>query len=165
MFRLRPLLSTTLVAAALAALPACGDDDDGHDHDPGGAADSGVDCSTVTGTDAFALGLAKTGANGYTVEITTATPAPPAKGDNRWEVRVTDTEAAAATGMTLLVTTWMPFHQHGSPIPTVVSEGADGTYTLDPINLFMPGVWEITVRVADGDNPTDSVLFTFCISG
>jgi hypothetical protein len=36
-----------------------------------------------------------------------------------------------------------------------------GQYKLDPVNMWMPGVWETTIEV-DGTNG-DTVVFRFCL--
>jgi hypothetical protein len=40
---------------------------------------------------------------------------------------------------------------------------AAGQYTLSPINMWMPGLWEITISATAGDTVDDSVVFRFCI--
>jgi hypothetical protein len=119
-----------------------------------------VDCSTVSGTDTFGIGLAKTGTAGLTYTFTAGMT--PIRGDNDWGVRITDTASAPVTGATLTVTPFMPAHQHGSPINVVVTEQADGTYDLNPVNLWMPGVWETTIKTV-ATSATDTVVFSFCV--
>jgi len=38
-----------------------------------------------------------------------------------------------------------------------------GTYVLSPVNMFMPGLWEITLRIAADDHDDDEVVFSFCV--
>jgi YtkA-like protein len=145
---------------SLLALAACGGGSSG----PSVDAFENIDCSTITGTDQFAVGLQKPGeANALTFTMVSGDPAPPARGDNTWVVQI-DTQAAAApvTNATIDVTPFMPAHQHGAgkavqvmPMPTA------GQYQLAPVNLWMPGVWETTINVTA---PTaDHVVFRFCI--
>ena len=56
----------------------------------------------------------------------------------------------------------MPDHQHGSPKQTDVVEVSPGEYELKPVNLFMPGYWEISVT-ASHNGQEDSSTFKFCI--
>ena len=59
----------------------------------------------------------------------------------------------------------MPDHGHGTPTPVVVSAtGEPGEYELDPVNLFMAGLWTIDLVLAmpEGDDE-DTVQFAFCI--
>jgi hypothetical protein len=62
-----------------------------------------------------------------------------------------------------MVTPYMPKHQHGSA-EVVVSELGDGEYELAPIELVMPGVWEIPVSVTPSDGLASETTFRFCIA-
>jgi hypothetical protein len=136
----------------------------GHDGD-----DEPVDCTKVTGTDEFVVGLQKTGTGGLLdFKLMSADPAPPARNDNTWIVQVSLMESgvvgAPIDGATLAVNPFMPEHQHGSPIRvTVTAAGSPGQYTLSPVNLWMPGVWETTIRATSGTT-TDSAIYRFCIN-
>ncbi|NVB81386.1 MAG: FixH family protein [Kofleriaceae bacterium] len=150
-----------LLALGLGFLGACGADDGGGDDEP-------VDCSTVTGTDVFHVDLEKPGTSGmldYTMK--SATPAPPARGDNSWVFQISTMSSGVVgtplDGATLQVTPFMPSHQHGSPIKVEVTPMSEpGTYKLEPVNLWMPGVWETTIRATSGTT-SDSVVYKFCI--
>lgn len=142
-------------------LVACGGDD-GHGDD------AEVDCSTVTGVDTFVVGLEKAGGSGiYNFRMMSATPAPPARGDNTWIVQINALDAGVVgdpvENAELKVTPFMPAHQHGTAVPIVITPLADpGQYELSPVNLWMQGVWETTIR-ATVDTSTDSALFKFCV--
>lgn len=98
------------------------------------------------------------------IELSAAEPAPPAvRGDNVWQLRVTDPGGAAVTGAELFATPYMPQHQHGSA-EVVVSELGDGLYRLAPIELIMPGVWEIPITVTPRAGETSEATFRFCIA-
>lgn len=144
-------------ALALVLVAACGHDD--HGDDP-------VDCTKVSGADEFVVGLAKSGGSGrLDFAMMSADPAPPQRGDNTWIVQISDkTTGAAFESATLTVTPFMPAHQHGTPIAVEVMPGAvPGQYTMTPVNLWMPGVWETTIR-ASGGSTIDSAIYTFCIN-
>jgi hypothetical protein len=153
----------SLMAAALGLVAACGTNDTSGDDgsDP-------VDCTTVTGTDTFTVGLEKAGTSGlFDFKLMTADPAPPARGDNTWTVQVSSMASgvvgAPVDGATLHVTPYMPAHMHTSQVPTQITAMADpGTYKLDPVNLWMPGVWETTIRATSGAT-SDSAVYKFCI--
>ncbi len=161
---LHPMLRWTLFAALLVAAPACGGDDGD------ASADAAIDCSLVTDVDVYSPGLEKVGDNGYTVRIMDAQPAPPSRGDNVWTLSILDPSSAAANDLKITNETWMPKHMHGSPIfgasdPT----GNAGEYDFGSVNLFMPGIWEVTIIVNE-KNPDDTVgdeldrvLFTLCV--
>jgi hypothetical protein len=57
----------------------------------------------------------------------------------------------------------MPKHQHGSA-EVVVEEQGDGKYQLSPIELIMPGVWEVPLRVTPVDGAASETTFRFCIA-
>ena len=154
-----------LLPLVLIGLVACGGDDD--DDDGADGADAGINCDFVMeGQDTYAPGLEKIGAGGYTVRLMSATPAPPAKGDNDWTIEVLDDTSTATDGLDIDVKPFMPLHGHGTPIPAeVTAGGAPGTYNLNPVNMFMPGIWEITLDIGDGTTVEDSVMYKFCIDG
>jgi YtkA-like protein len=145
------------------ALAACGTTD------PGTGDDTPVNCDEITGTDQFVVGLEKVGnANMLDYKMISGDPAPPARNDNTWVIQLNQmqgtTVGAAVAGASIVVTPFMPAHQHGAgksvlitPMPT------DGQYKLSPINLWMPGVWETTIEVVSSPMGTDKVVFKFCI--
>jgi hypothetical protein len=143
---------------AAAVLAACGGDD---------GTEETVDCTKVTGADTFVVGLEKMGTSGnLDFRMMSATPAPPARGDNTWEFQISSMSSgvvgAPIDGAMLQVTPFMPAHQHGSPIQVEITAGTNGMYTLAPVNLWMPGVWETTIR-ATSASTTDSSVYKFCI--
>ena len=143
-------LSLMLLAAA------CGDDS--------GSNQTADSCENETRADEFIVGLDKVGQNGLKVVLLEATPARPAKGDNDWRIQVLDATDTALDGLQIGVTPWMPDHGHGTTVKTVVSEveGATGEYTLSPVNLWMPGLWTVTLNINDS---ADEVVFATCIEG
>jgi hypothetical protein len=152
-------MKSVLVLGSLL-LAACADD---HGHD------ETVDCTKVTNADEFVVGLQKIGTGGLLdFKLMSAEPAPPARNDNTWVVQVSAMQSgvvgAPIDGATLTANPFMPEHQHGSPIRVTVSPaGQPGQYTLSPVNLWMPGVWETTIRATTGDT-TDSAVYRFCIN-
>jgi hypothetical protein len=128
-------------------------------------------CATETRADTFSVGLEKTGAAGlFDFKLMTADPAPPARGDNTWVIEVDSASAAGAgapvaglqSGMT--VVPYMPDHMHGTPITVEITPASTtGQYTLTPVNLWMPGLWETTIQV-DSNGTKDHAVFSFCLS-
>jgi hypothetical protein len=46
-------------------------------------------------------------------------------------------------------------------VAEITPTGTAGQYTLAPVNLWMPGVWQTTIAVT---SPTpDSAVFSFCL--
>ena len=158
-------LRTLGTLGALLSL-AGGCRDDGHSHEDGGS----VNCDNEPTADEFVVGLQKAGdAGALDFQLMSATPAPPARGDNTWIVQVSalagGVVGAPVDGATIYVTPFMPEHQHGTPIdPVVEAQATAGQYKLSPVNLWMPGLWETTIEVtsASGD---DDVIYRFCIPG
>jgi len=153
---MRPILA----CFGLSVIAACGSSDAGPD--------APLDCSTVAGVDTFVVGLDHAGmSGGLDFKLMSATPAPPVRGDNTWVVQISAMAAgvvgAPVDGASLVVTPFMPAHQHGSPKPVIVTPAStSGQYTLTPVNLWMPGVWETTIQATSGST-SDSAVFKFCI--
>jgi hypothetical protein len=150
-------LHKALLAMGLAACGGgTGDDVD---------AEESVNCALLE-ADQFVLGFEKAGQNGVLdFKIMSATPAPPARQDNAWSVQINAIAGgAAATGATITVTPFMPAHGHGAGKTVTVTPSATdpGRYDLTPINLWMPGVWEVTTNVSSAAG-NDKVVFKFCI--
>lgn len=143
---------TLAVAVGLLALVGCGADEP---DEPGGA--STDPCGG--GGEAYYSGVSKTASDGTRFTIVDAVPAPPARFENSWQVRVTDAAGTALTGEMLSAAPWMPKHGHGSPTVTATADAA-GLYHLDDVRLSMPGVWQVTLSDASGA----SALFEFCIA-
>ena len=149
-----------LILALSTALAACSDDGDGS-----GSGGSGGTTSAACGgrAEAFSAGMSKMGEAGkLEFVLVDSNPAPPQQFDNVWTVQLNDASGAAVEGATLTVQTWMPDHEHGSPKQAVVTDEGGGKYTLEPVNLFMPGYWEVTIG-ADAAGETDSAVFKLCI--
>lgn len=152
-----PLL---LMATACDAASAPADDDD----DGGSSGDDGAPrgCELETRADAYALGMQKQG-DGVSIAFLDAVPAPPSRGDNTWRVHVQSLAGAPLSDATLRVDPFMPDHQHGTSIAThVVALPTAGDYELSPVNLFMPGLWDVTIGVETAD-VADAVVFRFCV--
>ncbi len=147
------------VLAVVLALGACS----GTDDDDGGTT---YNCEAEQRDEQFLAGMIKQGPGGTQVALTSATPAPPGRDDNAWQVDVSRA-GAPLTGATVRVTPFMPDHRHGTSVAVVVTPDAatPGRYDLAPINLWMPGLWEITIDVTPAGGVRDSVLFRFCITG
>lgn len=181
---LRPALAATLTASSAcladqgtlgAPCDVGGDCDEGllcDRHDSGGGScqrvhddadePQALDCSVDTRDDVYMLGLSHRGAWAE-VAFVDAQPAPPERGDNTWVVRIMDDDVAR-DDLEIAVEPYMPDHTHGSTVRCEVEPGAEpGTYVLSPLNLFMPGLWEITLVIRADDLGEDEVQFRFCV--
>ena len=94
-------------------------------------------------------------------------PATPIRGDNTFELTIENAGGTPLAGATVEVTSFMPDHGHSNAIPVEVTGGAaDGAYQATPINLWMPGLFEVTVEATpDGGDvgDADRVVFRVCI--
>jgi hypothetical protein len=151
---MKRIVVATLYASVLAAgLSACASDD-------GGGDDSVINCDLEDRDDQFLAGMSKVGAGGTTFTLLSATPSPPSRDDNTWVLDISTASGPYSGAVT--VVPFMPDHRHGTPIEVVVTPDPNvpGRYNAAPINLWMPSLWEITVRAG-----TDSTVFRFCIPG
>ena len=156
------LVRSSSKSALMLGLAACSGDDGTAD------ADDIVDCSKVTDVDTYVVGLEHAGKAGvYNFKLMSADPAPPARPDNTWVLQVNQLNAgvvgAPVEGATMKVTPFMPKHMHGSVIVAEITQLTDpGQYKASPINMWMNGVWEVTVRATVGTD-TDTAIYKFCI--
>jgi hypothetical protein len=116
-------------------------------------------------------GMTKAGLAGAAqVKITSATPSPPANGQNTWTIQLMDRTGTPMAGAVTVLPD-MPDHGHVSPQTPVVTAGATvGAYTVSNLYLFMAGVWRIQLSIstgsaADGGSLLDIVTFYFCVQG
>jgi hypothetical protein len=94
------------------------------------------------------------------VTLVSSDPAPPIRGTNNWVIKTADGGGQPIGNATLTITPFMPDHGHGtSVVPTITSKG-DGSYEVDNLYFFMPGVWRITIA-----NGAESVQYFFCVPG
>lgn len=121
------------------------------------------DAAPCQGRGQSLAGLSVEGDDGLSLKVESIEPNPPVVGDNSWRVELSrDGEPLAGAADEILVSPFMPDHGHGSPVSVGVSELSDGVYRFEPVNTFMPGYWEITLRV-QGDAGESSVVFGVCI--
>jgi hypothetical protein len=100
-------------------------------------------------------------------EIVESDPDPPLKGHNRFLVKVTDANAMPIKdGLDVALT--MPDHGHdASTLPLVQLDSQAGTYSVEPLDFFMAGVWSVEFVVPSRESavPRDRVEFFFCVEG
>jgi hypothetical protein len=133
-----------------------------HDETGGETGDESV-CAVETRDDDFAIGLSKSGSL-VRATFVSASPAPPIKGDNTWVLDITDLNGGPLADSTITALPMMPDHGHGTPIDAVVVALPDaGRYEITPVNLFMTGLWQITIDVTLAGGEQDSLMFGFCV--
>ncbi len=153
------LLLAVLPAAALGC------------HDGGMAVPDSIgatyDCAADNRWTPYTPGLEIKGRAGMLdFKLMTADPAPPARGDNTWQIEVSAMAqgivGSTVAGATVEATPYMPDHGHGSPIVVQVTDDGNGDYELTPVNLWMPGYWETTISV-QSDAGNDAAVYKFCL--
>jgi hypothetical protein len=124
-------------------------------------------CASDARVTAFAAGLEAKAQDGKVrVTFVSATPAPPAKGTNAFTIDVADESGAPIDGASIVVKPFMPDHGHGASVVPKVAAGAQaGRYEVSDVELFMPGVWEITFEVTPAGGAMDAVKLAFCVAG
>lgn len=143
------------LALALFA-PACaGDDDDGGDH-------TEVNCATESRDDEYVAGMSKEG-DAFSFRLMDSVPAPPDKDDNVWTIRIED-GGEGVPDLAVDVSLNMPDHGHGTPVEVVITDEGDGVYVADPVNMWMPGLWDVKITADDGVT-SDDATFRFCVQG
>ncbi len=139
---------------------------------------SEVGCARASDADTYSAGMEKAGEAGrYRFELVSSTPAPPALGDNTFVLQVRGADGSPMNGQ-LGIALDMPQHGHPSPAaPRVRFDDRAQAFTLEPMDLFMVGLWRITFTfqpdAASGQGSaagepataegTDSAVFKFCI--
>ena len=101
----------------------------------------------------------------------------PAKGTNVWTVRITDVASGAPVdGATVKVTPRMPDHPNHGTLDVVVTPIEPGTYDVEPLYLWMAGLWNVKFEIqrsaaatgaggADGAAAPETATFPICIPG
>jgi hypothetical protein len=136
----------------------------------GGGPEGTVSCEQDPRVDADRE-LARTGDLGVlSFRLAQAEPSPPAKGNNTFHLDISDPSGAPVEGA-LKVDLKMPDHGHGTSVqPKVSFDPATSEWTVEPLYLFMPGVWRIQLEAYDsaaaaGATPLDRTALFFCIEG
>ncbi len=124
-----------------------------------------ISCTRDPRADTYVANLVKPGKAGLlTFTLVSGDIAPPGRGSNAWVVKITDAGGRPVTDAKLVAKPFMPDHGHGTSIVPQIASRGDGTYTVAPLYLFMPGLWQITFTSTAGAN-TDSAIYSFCIQG
>jgi hypothetical protein len=149
----------------LFALAGCDEGDDAAQPEADAAAGNPFPNGDPADADTYVAGLERQGEDGaLTVRLMDALPAPPERGDNEWVLAVYAADVPM-DGCEIEVDPRMRAHNnHGTPIVAKVSPVPDaaGHYRASPVNMFMPGLWWVTLRLTCGDT-VDVVTYRFWI--
>ena len=124
-------------------------------------------CATDPRAAAYVPGLEQAGMGGLVkAKILDMKPAAVTTGVNTWTVQLAGVDGAAMDGATITMPKpYMPDHRHySSGVPQGKAEGADGKYAITNLNFFMPGIWQITLKVTTATG-ADTVMYTICVPG
>lgn len=147
---LRPIISILFLMTTGALALGCGDDESAQ------PAEEYVDT--------YVDGLTRTG-EFFSVKLMTASPAPPDKGLNTWTLAVTDSDGAAVTDATVMVSPLMPAHGHGSNPKDFHGVLEDGMYTFTDMNLYMAGRWTMDITIEQPSGTKEVLQFAFDLEG
>jgi len=159
------LLAVSFLMGSLCI--ACAGPSDG-EHDGG---DRLVDENPPGDGDQYEDGISKTGEE-VVVTIESADPAPPDRGLNTW-IMTASLDGQPLDDAIITVSPFMPEHNHGSTpadyVGIAVLDADTPRFEVGPFDLFMPGLWEVTVTVQSdslaSSNGTDEVMFVFDLEG
>ena len=174
--RASPLPNSYLIIMASTIIIGCQaapSTDDAHSHM------HHDDNSVCTDTDpSYTAGQIAQGPNGnFIFTLSSIVPTPPEKGDNTLTFAITDTAETPVVDAEVRIEPFMNDHGHGtSPATFLATSSGDGSYTSPAIDLFMSGVWDITITAVLPSNPADSgdsaseetvdqAVFSFCLEG
>lgn len=156
----RSLLATSACLALLGA--SC---DDGGS--TGESSDEGQPraCENESRGMVFSAGMEVEGDEALAkIQLVDASPAPPVRDLNDWSLRLMDTNGEAVEA-DMVVTPWMPDHGHGSPNPdtALIRSAQPGGWTLQNLDLFMAGYWEVHFDIEFKSGVTERVTYGFCV--
>ncbi len=154
---------TLLVMVGAFCLAACGSSPTGLT-----PVDAGnfIDCTHDPRVSQYAPNLTvKSTSGALNFVLLSSNPAPPAAETNVWSMRITNGTGVNQANVVANVLPFMPDMGHGTSITPSMSANSDGTYTVQPLYLFMAGIWSITFTTVPASGPSDSAVFFFCVEG
>lgn len=89
------------------------------------------------------------------------TKAPVKVGNNSLKLFIGDhkSKAPLTQKFDIEIVPWMPAHEHGTGNLPLIKELGKGAYSVEQLNLSMPGLWEIYVRINKGKKGEDTAVF------
>jgi hypothetical protein len=126
-----------------------------------------VSCETYPGVKPYCPGMTAKGENGMlTFELVASDPQPPASGpgvEDTFTMEFLDSSGKPVTDAQICITPYMPQMGHGASVTPTATLQSDSTFTISNLNLFMPGVWQISFAVcAAGDTCNASGPIAVC---
>ena len=123
--------------------------------------------SSIETPDEYISGVERTTDDGtYLVTLVRSTPTPKFTDDYTWIVTVEDASCAVLNEVHVKAEPTMPQHGHGTtPEFTEATLDNADQYTLEDMDLFMPGIWQIEIEVEAEDGTSDKVSWFFDLLG
>ena len=155
----RPISSLAFVLL-LAVTLGCGDDH-GHDHSDH---HHGHDMSDMGDVGGMCEGDSSVTADGLTFTLVTSPEMMPLNELFTMTVSVTDADGSAVDG-SLSFDATMPAHGHGMNVEPTIESSEAGVFTINGINLHMPGTWQLDFSFATDAETIAATLDYECTEG
>ena len=167
----------SIVISAMIMAVGCGGSGSSHDHDHGACVsdtgfnydiDVAVDTASSLPKDEYVAGLEKDSTKGqFKMQLLLSDPIPRYTDVYTWTVILQDVEGNPVVDADLVAEPTMPEHKHGTfpKFTNAVALDQPGEYQLVDMDLFMPGVWQVDIRITVGDGSVDQVLYWFELEG
>ncbi len=138
----------------------CGTDSDENESDPESIGQLSS-CQIPAGV-CYEAGMVREGEN-LSIRLDLADPGPPVRGDqNVWTITVLDIEGEPID-CNLAVSADMPAHGHDTtPAPEASPLQEVGRFEIQPLNLFMPGLWEVAFEL-ECDEISEEIVYPIWI--
>lgn len=156
-----------IAVAVLLCLAACNEDAEGtaHDHPTDAEVAEFEGCPDTIPS--FALGMSTASKDGsIQAALLQASPAPPARFFNDWQIAFKTADDAPAADVVLQrARAFMPVHGHyGTPDPRLTQHGADpSVFDVDKLNLFMRGPWQVILMLSTPQTGPTELIFEVCV--
>lgn len=144
-------------AAEAGALPA----DDGVAHDDASPPPPEAFCARDPRVQANAAVVERSGVT-IRARREAAAPEGSARALYTWTVALRTDAGPVPDDATLSVSLRMPDHGHGARRPPTVRPLGGGRFALADLDLYMEGVWTVTLRVT-ANGATEQIVFGVCI--
>ena len=122
---------------------------------------------TPLDTDTYVANLKKTSLNGhFTITLVESTPIPKDIGKYDWHLSIADANGEPINNAEVIAEPLMPAHGHGTQPPFTAGEiTEENGYFLSQMYLYMPGEWEVMIRIKSEEGLEDEVSYLFELDG
>jgi hypothetical protein len=167
---LRVVRTLWVISVLLAGIAACSSSSSSGAITTDAGDEGGGACAASTPAldaklETYDAGMAQWGASkAFQFILVDSSPAPVSGGSSlTWTIEILDAGGKPVSGASFTkIHPWMPVHMHGTSTVMVTAGSKPGTYVLQPLYFFMPGVWETDITI-QANGQTDSTSFYFCL--